>query len=65
MTKLIKKQIGENPPTAKVVLFAIKAFCGFIGASMIIEQSHPYIALCVLAIGAVADQVITMYNWNK
>lgn len=65
MTEIIKKQIGENPSRMKVFWFALKAACGVIGSAMVIEQSHPYIAVGVLTVGAVADQVINLYNWEK
>ena len=64
MTKLINKQIGENPHPAKVVLFVIKAVCGVLGGSLIVNE-HPYIGLLVLVVAAAANEVITMYNWNK
>jgi hypothetical protein len=63
MTEIIKKQIGENPPTFKVVLFAIKAVCGVVGGSLVVIE-HPYIGLAVFAIGAAADQIITLKNWK-
>lgn len=65
MTEIIKKQVGENPPIMKVIWFGIKAACGVVGSAMVIEQSHPYVAVSVLAIGAVADQVINLYQWKN
>jgi len=65
MTEIIKKQLGEKPSTMKVILFCLKAASGAIGSAMVIEQSHPYLAVGVLAIGVVCDQVITLYKWDN
>lgn len=64
MTKIIKKQLGEKPSLMKIILFSLKAGSGAIGAAMVIEQSHPYIAAMVLAIGAISDQIINLHKWD-
>ena len=65
MNKVIKKQIGENPPTIKVVLLCLKAVCGAVGSTMVITTSYPMVTFSFLAVGMVCDQLITSYKWNK
>lgn len=65
MKEIITKQLGENPSLFKIVLFSLKAASGVFGTAMVIEQSHPYIAVAVLAVGAVADQIISLKNWEQ
>jgi hypothetical protein len=55
----------KKPSTFKVILYSIKAAGGVIGGALVIEQSHPYIALACLAVGAVADQIISLNNWKR
>lgn len=43
----------------KLIGLTIKGVFGTIGASLVLEQNHPYIALTVLAIGAGANEIIS------
>lgn len=43
----------------KITGLFIKAVFGTIGASLIIEQNYPYVALTVLALGAGVNEVIS------
>lgn len=43
----------------KLIGLCIKAVTGIIGGSLILEQNHPYVTLIVLAIGAVANEVVS------
>jgi len=36
----------------------IKAVCGVSGASLVLENNHPYITLSILCIGAAANEYI-------
>lgn len=65
MNKIIKKQIGENPPPMKVVLLCLKAACGVVGSTMAITASYPIVAFSFLVVGAVCDQVLTSYKWDN
>jgi hypothetical protein len=60
----ILDQYGTNKTNkAKLIAVCVKAVTGVVGASLILEQNHPYLALAVLAIGAVANEVINFYKW--
>ena len=48
---------------AKLVTLIIKSVTGVVGASMVLENNHPYLTLAVLAIGAGANEVINFYKW--
>jgi hypothetical protein len=37
----------------------IKSATGVIGGSLVLENQHPYITLAVLAIGAMANELVT------
>lgn len=43
----------------KLIGLSIKAASGVIGGSMILEQTKPYLTLTVLAIGAVANEIVS------
>ena len=43
----------------------IKAATGVIGGSLVLENKHPYITLCVLAIGAMANELLTYLKKNE
>ncbi len=42
----------------KLIALCIRAFTGIIGGSLILTESHPYLALLTLGIGAVANEVV-------
>ena len=42
----------------ELVAMLIKAATGVIGGSLVLENQHPYITLAVLAIGAMANELI-------
>jgi hypothetical protein len=59
------EQYGSNKTNkAKLIALCVKAVTGVVGASLVLEQNHPYLALTVLAIGAVANEVINFYRWS-
>lgn len=47
------------------VAFAIKALTGIIGGSLVLSNEHPYIALTVLGIGAIANEAIDFFDLKK
>lgn len=55
---------GVKPNKAKIIAVCIKAATGVVGGSLVLSEGHPYIALTVLAIGAIANEVINLYKWN-
>jgi uncharacterized membrane protein YqgA involved in biofilm formation len=64
MSKLLEKY-GENKTSrVKLIALCIKAVTGVLGASLVLEQNHPYLAITVLAIGAVINEIINFYKWN-
>jgi hypothetical protein len=65
MSNKFLDQYGSNKTNrAKLIALCIKSITGVVGASLVIEQNHPYLALSVLALGAVANEVINFYKWN-
>ena len=61
----ILDQYGTNKTNkAKLLAVIIKSVTGVVGASLVLEQNHPYLALTVLAIGAAANEVINFYKWD-
>ena len=46
----------------KLTLLVIKVLTGVLGGSLVLAADHPYIALTVLAVGAVANEVINFYK---
>lgn len=54
----------KKPNKAKIIAVCIKAATGVIGGSLVISEGHPYIALAVLAIGAIANEIINLYKWD-
>lgn len=48
----------------KVITLVIKAVTGVLGTSLVLENNHPYITLTVLVIGAVANELSSIYNWK-
>lgn len=55
---------GSKNNKAKLIALCIKAVTGVIGASLVLEQNHPYVTLSVLAIGAIANEIINFYKWG-
>jgi hypothetical protein len=55
---------GAKPNKAKIIAVCIKSATGVIGGSLVLSQGHPYIALTVLAMGAIANEIINLYKWN-
>jgi len=55
---------GNKPNSAKLIALCVKAVTGVVGASLVLEQNHPYLALIVLAIGAACNEIINFYNWK-
>ncbi len=43
----------------KLTGLVIKSVTGVIGGSLILTESHPYLALTVLAIGAASNEVVS------
>lgn len=43
----------------KLIGLCIKGATGIIGGSLIIVEGHPYLSLTVLALGAVANEVVS------
>jgi hypothetical protein len=60
----ILDQYGQKTNKAKLIALIIKSITGVVGASLVLEQNHPYLALTVLAIGAAANEVINFYKWD-
>ena len=44
----------------KLAGMLIKAVTGVVGGSLVLTEGHPYITLAVLALGAAADQFVTI-----
>ena len=53
--------------SVKLMLIAslIKAITGVVGASLILTENHPYLALIALAIGAAANEFILFVEKQK
>jgi len=43
----------------KLIGLCIKAATGIVGGSLILTEGHPYTAITILAIGAVANEVVS------
>lgn len=43
----------------KLLGLCIEAATGIIGGSLILSENHPYIALSVLALGAIASKIVS------
>lgn len=43
----------------KLIGLCIKAVTGVIGGSMVLVEGHPYLTLAVLAIGALANEIVS------
>ena len=64
MGKMLDEYGKNNSNKAKLIALCVKAVTGVVGASLVLEQNHPYITLSVLAIGAIVNEVINFYKWN-
>jgi len=42
----------------KLIGLCIKAATGIVGGSLILNEGHPYAAISILAIGAVANEIV-------
>ena len=47
------------------IAFALKTVTGVVGGSLVLSNEHPYIALLVLAIGALSNEAIDFYDLKK
>lgn len=43
----------------KLIGLCIKSATGIIGGSLILIEGHPYASICILALGAVASEVVS------
>lgn len=43
----------------KLIGLCIKAATGIVGGSLILNEGHPYAAISILAIGAVANEIVS------
>ena len=43
----------------KLIGLCIKAVTGVIGGSMVLAEGHPYLTLAVLAVGALANELVS------
>lgn len=59
MREILNNYDKKRSQKAKLIALCTKAVTGVIGGSLVISNEHPYIAITVLAIGAVANEVIT------
>lgn len=64
MGKMLDEYGSNKPNKAKLIALCAKAVTGVVGASLILEQNHPYITLGVLALGAITNEIINFYKWN-
>lgn len=48
----------------KFVLNLVKVAAGVAGGALVLTENHPYIALIVLVVGAIANEALT-YNQTK
>lgn len=56
---------GNKTSKAKLLALCVKAVTGVTGGTLIIEQKYPYLSLGVLCIGAIANEIINFYKWDK
>ena len=42
----------------KLIATVTKSICGVLGASLVLENNHPYITLIILCMGAAANEYI-------
>ena len=47
------------------VAVAVKAFTGVLGGSLVLTNEHPFLALTVLAVGAIANEAINFFDLKK
>jgi hypothetical protein len=63
--KNILNNYGNHSNVAKLIALCVKGATGVIGGSLVLENAHPYLTLSVLAIGAIVNEIINFYHWNK
>jgi hypothetical protein len=63
-SSMLHKYSNKNKK-AKVIALSIKALTAVFGTAAVLEENHPYITLCILGIGAVANEVINFYKWEE
>lgn len=63
MTRL--KNYGDKSPTGKLIALCVKSITAILGASAILSEQKPYITLGILCVGAVANEIINFYKWDK
>lgn len=59
------EQYGETSSKGKLIAIIIKTLTGMIAATFLIQEVDWKITLGVLALGAVANEIINFYNWDK
>jgi hypothetical protein len=62
MNKL--KNYGDKNDKGKLIALIVKAVTGVAGSAAILN-AHPYIALGVLVTGAITNEIINFYHWDK
>jgi hypothetical protein len=58
MQKLVKNKWA-------FIAFSVKAVTGLLGGSLVLTNEHPYLALTVLGIGAIANEAIDFFDLKK
>lgn len=58
MKKIIKDKVT-------MIALIVKGITGVLGASLVLSEEHPYLALTVLAIGAAVNEYLLYINDNK
>jgi hypothetical protein len=61
----ILNNYGKSSNIGKLIALCVKGATGVIGGSLVLSNSHPYLTLGVLAIGAITNEIINFYHWNK
>jgi len=59
--KQINKIYNEN---SKLIALIIKGVTGVLGASLILQEGHPYLTLAVLSIGAGVNEYLLFIEKN-
>jgi hypothetical protein len=63
--KYILNNYGNSSNLAKLIALCVKGATGVIGGSLVLSNQHPYLTLGVLALGAITNEIINFYHWNK
>jgi len=61
----VKQIISMYGSGIQLVALLVKAVTGVFGASLILEQNHPYLALTILSLGALANEILVYLEKNK